>query len=253
MPSDHPSDGGFRRTGPHPCGYFPERLADSEYFAAARLSGREYEELMSKGWRRSGRIVYRPRCPDCRLCLPIRVDVRAFALRPSHRRCRKRNRDIDLSLSPALDDPEAIELYARYQAGRHGSSEPIDPDDTKSFLADSCVEGLLSLYRLEGRLVGAGWLDLVADGLSSVYFAFDPAESKRSLGVYSLLAEIDLARRLGLRWLYMGFLVPGSPTMDYKRRYRPMELLVDGEWRADPDDAWIDALAAGQKGQPSVS
>jgi arginine-tRNA-protein transferase len=50
--------------------------------------------------------------------------------------------------------------------------------------------------------------------------------------------EIALARELGKDWLYLGFWIPGCPTMDYKAGYRPHEILADGIWRrsGDPGD-----------------
>jgi len=73
-------------------------------------------------------------------------------------------------------------------------------------------------------------VDLLPNGLSSVYFAFEPAESHRSLGIYSIMKEIDLARDLGKEWLYLGFFVPGSPKMAYKGAFHPREFAVDGTW-----------------------
>ena len=92
------------------------------------------------------------------------------------------------------------------------------------------------LYRVSDRLVGAGWVDLLPDGVSSVYFAFDPDESRRSLGIFSMVEEMRLARALGKQWLYLGFYVPGSPKMVYKGAFRPREFAIHGEWTEREDD-----------------
>ena len=87
-------------------------------------------------------------------------------------------------------------------------------------------------YRVAGRLVGVGVLDLCPGAASSVYFYFDPAESRRSLGVFSALCEIEECRRRGLEHWYIGFHVAGCGKMEYKARFRPHELLgPDGIWR----------------------
>jgi len=88
-------------------------------------------------------------------------------------------------------------------------------------------------YSVKGKLVGVSWLDYLPNSLSSVYFAFEPEEAKRSLGTFSVLKEIEIARMSGREFYYLGFYVPGSPKMSYKGRFKPHELLLDGQWR-DP-------------------
>jgi arginyl-tRNA--protein-N-Asp/Glu arginylyltransferase len=46
-----------------------------------------------------------------------------------------------------------------------------------------------------------------------------------------ILVEIERARALLVPYLYLGYWVPGSPTMDYKRRFRPFEVLGADGWR----------------------
>ena len=59
-----------------------------------------------------------------------------------------------------------------------------------------------------------------------------PNASARSLGTASALHEIGFAREHGIRYYHLGYWVAGSPTMDYKAKYRPHEVLdPDGVWR----------------------
>jgi arginine-tRNA-protein transferase len=221
-------------SAPHPCPYLPGRTSVSHYLHAPPGSGAWYEQLISDRWRRSGGIYYQPNCPDCRLCRPIRIPVADFIPSPSQARTLRRNAGLSVAVSPDLADPEALALYGRYQTGWHGAEMEPAPEDTRDFLGASPVDSVLMLYRLDGVLLGAGWVDLLEDSLSSVYFAFEPSAAKRRLGVFSLLKEIELARALGKTWLQLGFWVPGCPTMDYKAGYRPHEILVDGGWTASP-------------------
>jgi arginine-tRNA-protein transferase len=69
------------------------------------------------------------------------------------------------------------------------------------------------------------------EGLSAVYTFFDPEETKRSLGVYAVLWQIERARRLELASVYLGYLIRECPKMSYKENYRPLEAYVDGRWR----------------------
>ena len=66
-------------------------------------------------------------------------------------------------------------------------------------------------------------MDRLAGGLSAVYSFFDPKEHRRSLGSYIILWMIEEAKRLELDHVYLGYWVAGSPKMDYKARFSPLE------------------------------
>ena len=183
----------------------------------------------------------------------MRLLVDDFKPSKSQRHCQRQNSDITMSINDQLAEPDALELYARYQVEWHAAPQRPDITDIRAFLAESAVETILMLYRQEEKLLGAGWVDILDQGISSVYFAFNATEAKRRLGVYSLLVEIELARKLGKPWLWLGFMVPGSSTMAYKRDWAPHELLVDGVWQSQPSDAVIADLVAANPGQPSTS
>ena len=61
-------------------------------------------------------------------------------------------------------------------------------------------------------------------------FGFAPAASRRSLGGYAILWQIDKAREVGLEYLYLGYWIRGCQKMDYKSEYRPLELYLNNRW-----------------------
>lgn len=94
-----------------------------------------------------------------------------------------------------------------------------------------------------GRLCGAGIIDILPAGLSSVYFIFDPDEGRRSLGYYSVFIEASLALRMGKPFYYLGFWVPGAPTMDYKADFHPLQVAVaqrNGGDTGQSNPAWME-------------
>jgi arginine-tRNA-protein transferase len=83
-----------------------------------------------------------------------------------------------------------------------------------------------------GELAAAALVDVLADGLSLVYSFFDTSDARRSLGVYTILDHIQQARAAGFPHVYLGYWIPGSTKMAYKAAFRPLELLLGGEWRS---------------------
>ena len=73
--------------------------------------------------------------------------------------------------------------------------------------------------------------DIFDDGLSLVYSFFDTSQPQNSIGTYMILNHIDMAREAGLPYVYLGYWVPGSPKMDYKARFKGVEIFRDGRWR----------------------
>jgi arginine-tRNA-protein transferase len=221
----------------HPCPYLPARVARNRAFLCDSMAPELYHQLMDAGFRRSGTFIYQPICSGCRRCQPIRVPVGKFALSKSQRRVWRRNADLVVHVaSPPAPSEEKFNLYTRYVRGRHDADRAENFDNFVEFLYRSPVQTLEITYRLpdvSGTLVGVAICDLCAGvSLSSVYFYFEPEQKRRGLGTFSSLWEIDLARRMGIPYYYLGYHIAGCDAMSYKANFRPCELLYpDGEWR----------------------
>jgi leucyl-tRNA---protein transferase len=224
----------FYLTAPYPCSYLPDRIARSQVAAPGSLVDTVvYSELVRLGFRRSGQHVYRPRCDRCQACTPVRVGVDAHAPNRAQRRCLKRNADLAIRLKPLAFDEAHYRLYRRYQGARHagGGMDQDDREQFRGFLLQSRVDSALIEFSLDGEVVMVALVDRLLDGLSAVYTFYDPDLDKRGLGVYGVLSEIDLARQLGLPYLYLGYWIGACDKMAYKRVYQPMQALVDGRWQ----------------------
>lgn len=217
----------------HPCSYLPDRLSRSLFVdPGLALEGPQYSQLLNLGFRRSGPYVYRPACRHCQQCLAARIPVAEFRPSRAQRRCHARNVDLALCLEAGLDS-EHFNLYRRYLQARHpgGGMDPDDHGTFQSFLAPPWGRTLvLALRGAAGKLLAGAITDRLPDGLSAVYTYFDPAAERRSLGTYAILRQVLLARELCLPYLYLGYWVPGSPSMDYKRSFQPLEVLGGKQW-----------------------
>lgn len=224
----------FYATPPHDCSYLPEReaitvFADPNHPKDTRL----YGALSSHGFRRSGKHIYRPQCPGCDACIPVRLPIREFHPRRRHRRTWKANSDLTIEAKEPLFDQEHFELYRRYLATRHPGGSMDNPSEGQymEFLTSPWSETTFYELRLPGgKLAAVAVADRVEDGLSAVYTFFDPALQQRSLGIYAILLEISEAERQGLELLYLGYWIRETAKMSYKADFQPLEYLQGGGW-----------------------
>lgn len=216
------------------CPYLEARVARLPMRLPTRpLTAAEFSERLHAGDRRQGLVLYRPNCPDCTACEAIRLDVERFRPNKTQRRIHRRGkRTFDVEIGRPRLDADRVALYNKHKVGRDlmGEGDPIDETGYGAFLVDSCTDSFELRYFHEDELVGIAIVDQASDALSAVYTYFDPELGHLSPGVFSILEQVELCRRRGLRWLYLGLYVADCPSMAYKARYLPHERLLDGRW-----------------------
>ena len=224
----------FYVTAPYPCSYLAHHKARSQVATPNHLiNGQVYSDLVQLGFRRSGVFAYRPYCDGCRSCVPLRIPVNEFDANRSQRRVWKKNQDLIVKVSDLRFDDEHYALYQLYQSERHagGGMDHDSREQYAQFLLQSRVESRLIEFRSgSGELRMVSIIDMLTDGLSSVYTFYDPSETRRSLGTYGILWQIDLCQHLSLSHLYLGYWISESPKMSYKSLFAPHEVLHNGLW-----------------------
>jgi arginyl-tRNA--protein-N-Asp/Glu arginylyltransferase len=226
---------GFFTTPPHDCGYLPGRRAVTLFVdPRMRPDTPTYSLLSQHGFRRSGGHIYRPKCPSCNACVPIRVPVAEFKPRRAHRRNLRLNADLSVHARDPVFDPLHFNLYYRYITARHtgGGMENPDPDSYMDFLTANWATTTFYEIRCENELYAVAVADHLDDGLSAVYTFFDPTMRQRGLGRYAILQEIAIAQALGLKWLYLGYWIDECRKMSYKTEFSPYQCYVNGAWRS---------------------
>ncbi len=220
--------------GLQPCPYRDGFVARMPlYRQLAPLDLDQTDLRLATAERRVGASLYHTACPTCSACEGLRVDVPAFTPNKSQRRAAARVAGrLQVEIGPAEVDERRAELMWRHKVQRGlGDAPAPDVAAYAAWLVRSCMLTIEMRYLLDGDLVGVGLVDLGADAASSVYFYFDPDRSREALGTVSVLEEVELCRRTGRRWLYLGLMVEDCRHLAYKTSFVPHQRRRGGIWK----------------------
>ena len=247
------------------CGYFKDISECQNYITSLHWkedwedieNKEEYEQkaytaLLEYGLIREGKYFYQPQCGNCTKCTPIRLIPEHFKPSKSQRAVLKKNQDIETrfvknSIENITD--QKARMLSDYYNHHNPQDEKITPSMAKDYLlslSTSYSNSYLMEFYCEGRLVGVSELDISKDdqgkdyAMVSKYFFYDlsPEILKRSIGVFSVLKEIEYCLKNNIRYYYLGLYIKDCRKMNYKINYKPYELFQKSMWlplTADPD------------------
>ena len=215
------------------CPYLGDRPSRTEYLYIKGCNKSLNSILVKRGYRRFGRYFQKPICANCNECISVRIDALKFKSSKSQRRVIRKNQHIRFAYHTPFADEERVELFKKYHKFKSLQREWKYYDINVYKYYDLYILGYLdfgkeiSYYDENGKLICVDLVDVTDDGLSSVYCYYDPEYLNLSLGKFSLLNELEIVKKLNLRWIYLGYYVKNCQSLEYKKDFLPQEKLKE--------------------------
>lgn len=210
----------------------------NEEFYASAVSPVQTDALLADAWRHFGAHFFRYSFGfyerDIRRVLPLRIRLADFARSKSQRRIYRKNQDLQTVVRPIQITREKETVFARHKQ-RFASGAPASIYDfleRENAAATPCQAKEICVYENE-KLLAASFFDVGETAVSGIYAVFEPSITARSLGIFTMLLEIDFALETGKIFYYSGYAYEGNSFYDYKKRFAATETYdwKTGAWK----------------------
>jgi len=208
------------------CSYLANKEQTTHYKIIQNCSVNSCQELVERGFRRFGTMYFRPICAECQECQSIKIDVQNYHFSKSARRVMRKAAHLKTYIQTPTLTQEHLNLFEKYHLHMQEKKEWNYNETTaehyyNSFVAGHEDFGYEVLYFDEGKLIAVDLIDVLVDGVSSIYFYYDPEYAHLSLGKFSLYNQIKYAQKAKQKWIYLGYYVEECPSLSYKAEYTP--------------------------------
>jgi arginine-tRNA-protein transferase len=210
----------------------------SQDFTLHHVSAAELDQWLAKGWRHFGTYFF---CYSFSflngqpaIVVPLRIRLADYRPSRSQRKIWLKNAHLQTVIRPIVLDQAKHDLFVKH---KERFVQNI-PQDLYTFLSPThpdtrpCKAVAVEVYD-GNRLVACSFLDLGQISVSSIYGMFDPDYEKLSLGIYTMLLEIDFAVRNGKAFYYHGYSYNQPSHYDYKKKFAGLQKYDwQGNWAA---------------------
>jgi arginyl-tRNA--protein-N-Asp/Glu arginylyltransferase len=220
-----------------------------EEFTCEHAEPEQMDALWARGWRHFGTQFFRNslhfQAGEWLTIVPLRIRLADYKLSKSQRRVLRKNADVECRVEPLEVTDELRAMFHRHKQRftenvPENLSDFLGADriavlqetsavtfaDTTEMVAESpsrpCETMMISCY-LSSQKVAVSFLDVGLKAASSVYGIFEPEHSARSLGIFTMLKEIEYAQRRGMEFLYPGYATHEPSHYDYKKQFAALE------------------------------
>ncbi len=186
-----------------------------------------FDEYMAEGCYHYDQTYWRYNISGELRTIPLRIRMKDFRLSKSQKRVLRINADLDLQKLPlnVTKDGEECKLFKLHNVrfGEHAPKKvnlPLGERNRKFCVLD------------DGKLIAASFFEMGANASHGYYCIFDPSIEWRSLGIFTMLKEIEYAREQANEFYYLGYAFDKPTLYDYKKRFHGLESYdwKTGEW-----------------------
>lgn len=216
------------------CAYICGNNTMFNYASIESCSEEFYNALLQRGWRRFGEIFFVPFCDYCHECISIRQIIKDFKLSQNHKRVLKNNKIVRVSVGIPTYSVEKVELYNKYHLHMNIKKGWDFNQIDKNRYIYMFVDGRNSFgkeikYYIGDKLIGVAFVDILKSckAMSGIYFFYDHDYSDLSLGTFSILKQLEIAKILDLDYFYPGYWIKNHHSLGYKERFKPFEILIN--------------------------
>lgn len=209
----------------------------NEEFQALEVLPGQLDSLLANGWRHFGTHFFRYSFGfyqnRIRHVNPLRIKLADYSMSKSHRRIVRKNKDLQTTIRPTEITAEKEELFDRHKS-RFGHGKPNSLFDFLSFSPSNVpTDGWEVCVYDRTKLLAASFFDVGENSVSGIYAMFDPRENTRSLGIFTMLLEIEYSIERNKTFYYQGYAYEGESFYDYKKRFTAIEKF---DWKGN----WTD-------------
>ena len=212
-------------------------IEDHEY--RQQVSPEELDRLLAEGWRHFGTLFFRYNAAvmegKLQFIMPLRIDLSEWSATRSQKRVVKKNGDLRTEIRSASIDREKQTMFLRHSL-RFNENRPtslenfLHPEPAE--IPCRCDE--VAVF-LDEKLVAVSFLAIGKESVSSIYGIFEPQYANRSLGMFTMLEEINFAQELGVKYYYSGYSTLGPSHYDYKKGFEALYAYDwGGQWHPLP-------------------
>lgn len=198
----------------------------------------ELDAYLDKGWFRMGQMIFTCHilCFNNEVYSTIwtRLDLRVYSIKKRMRKIRNRNdRLFRIEIGKPDFGGERQRLYDKHKR-RFEGYVPGSLKESLFGVEDENIYDTREIAIYDGdRLIAISYFDVGSNSMASIMGLFDPDYDKYSLGIYTMLKEVDYGIEQGLNYYYPGYVVPRYGKFDYKLRLGPMDFfdVPSRSWR----------------------
>jgi leucyl-tRNA---protein transferase len=200
----------------------------NEHFEREEMTLTDWDTLLAAGWDRVGGCFFRRRYDHFSVpflgqdvqvttqLMPLRYRLWSyFEWSKSQRIVQRRNKDLRIVVRPALIDDEKLNMFDTWYLARFKRESTIFT--WVSGVAKPFPTFEVSMYKFD-KLVACSFFDATPKAQYSTLAMYDPNEMKRSLGTFTLMSEIENAKRYLKPHHYPGHAYYENSMYEYKKK-----------------------------------